>query len=308
MVKDVFKQGIFMSKLLTALVTPFTADDKIDLKALETLINLQIQAQVTGLVILGTTAETELLSLEEQDQIIKLVCELTKNKLQIIVGCGKSSTKETLKTAERAFNFGIDAVMVVSPPYVKPNMTGLYQHFKTISDNKIPFIAYHHPFRTGLNPPLNVLESVLNLPFCQGLKDASGACDIMRHLAQKYTIFSGDDTLILPHLSLGASGLISVCSNLIPEIFIEIMKKFPSHPQDALLVYNQYTKLIEAIFQLPNPIGIKNALSHVNLINDYMRLPYTQADEKSSQMILEAIQGSPKTIGLCPKETNFSLI
>lgn len=297
-----------MSKLLTAIVTPFTQDDQIDFNALEKLIALQIEAHVDGLVVLGTTAETDMLSLHEQQDIIKLACELTKNKLQIIVGCGKSSTKETLKTIEHAFNFPIDAVMIVTPPYVKPDMTGLYQHFKAINDQQVPFIAYHHPFRTGSNPTLTVLESILNLPFCKGLKDASGACDVMRHLAQKYTIFSGDDTLLLPHLSLGASGIISVCSNLIPEVFIETMKKFKSDPYCALSIYSQYKELIEAIFKVPNPLGIKNALSHMKLICDRLRLPYTNADEKSALLILEKIQSSPKTIGLCPKDNSFSLI
>lgn len=297
-----------MKQLFTALITPFTAKDTIDFDALEHLLNRQIDADVDGVVILGTTGESELLSDKERQEIIKFTCEIVQKRIKIIVGCGKSSTKETLESIEKAFHHSINSVMVVTPAYVKPDMNGLYHHFKAISDQKMPFIMYHHPFRTGCNPPLLTLESILELPYSQGLKDASSSCEIARCFAQKYTLFSGDDNLLLPHLSLGASGIISVCSNLIPEVFKQVLNTFEKDPKKALKEFSKFTPLIDAIFKLPNPIGIKNALSQINLIQDFLRLPYTNADCASASLILEKIQASPKTIGLCPKDTSFSLI
>lgn len=297
-----------MTQLFTALITPFTNENNIDFEALGRLVNLQIEGQAHGIVILGTTAEAELLSFEEQTQIIKFVTSFAKDKLKIIVGCGKSSTKETLELARHAFNYQVDAVMVVMPPYVKPDAKGLILHFKTISDAGIPFIAYHHPFRTGCQPSIKTLEALLELPMCRGLKDASGGCDVMRSLAHKYTLFSGDDNLLLPHLSLGASGIISVCSNLIPEIFVDVLNNFESNPLQTLHQFRQYSSFIDAIFKIPNPIGIKNALFHAKFINDNLRLPYTSADQESSLLILQKFQELPKITGVNPKETSFSLI
>jgi 4-hydroxy-tetrahydrodipicolinate synthase len=297
-----------MKHLYTALITPFNQHDRIDFEALEKLVYLQIKAGVDGLVILGTTAEAELISENEQEEIIKFVSRLAKDKIKIIVGCGKMSTQETLASALSAFRYPIDSVMIVSPPYVKPDMRGLYEHFKVISDHKIPFIAYHHPFRTGSNPPLSVLESILQLPFCQGLKDASGGCNIMRSLGQKYTVYSGDDSFLLPHLSLGASGIISVCSNLIPEVFKNVLHTFDKNPLKALQEFSQFDPLIESIFNIPNPIGIKNALAHMNLVQDRLRLPYLSASSFDSENILKALQEAPKTTAFCPIDTSFSLI
>lgn len=297
-----------MTQLFTALVTPFNHENKIDFDALKHLINLQIEGQADGIVILGTTAEAELLSFDEQTQIIEFVTDIAKDKLKIIVGCGKSSTKETLELARHAFNYPIDSVMVVMPPYVKPDAHGLVLHFKAISDAGIPFIAYHHPFRTGCHPSIKTLEAILKLPMCKGLKDASGGCDVMRSLAQKYTLYSGDDSLLLPHLSLGASGIISVCSNIIPDIFACVLKAFKNDPMQSLEVFCKYSSLIDAIFKLPNPIGIKNALFHASYIHDILRLPYTSADQESSLLILQKLQELPKTTGVNPKETSFSLI
>ena len=143
--------------------------------------------------------------------------------------------------------------MVVSPPYVKPSNEGLYQHYKALNDQQIPFIMYHHPGRTGCNPPLHTLEKILQLPYCTGLKDASGSCTLMTSLASSYTIYSGDDALILPHLSLGACGLISVASNLIPHELKQIMSVFAQNPQEALSLFLHKKKLLEVIFFRTQP-------------------------------------------------------
>lgn len=297
-----------MPQLFTALVTPFDNFNNVDYNALSKLVTLQKQNNVDGLVILGTTAESELLTRQEQLKIIEHICELAGHDLKIVVGCGKSSTHETLDLAENAMKFPINSVMVVSPPYVKPSPTGLIEHFRILSDHKIPFIAYHHPFRTGCNPSITTLESILNLPFCMGLKDASGGCDVMKQLALKYPIFSGDDGLLIPHLSLGAAGIISVCSNLIPGIFKKTLDVFYQNPHEALRIFSSFHPFIDAVFKEPNPIGIKTALHLAHLINEEFRLPYTKAEEKNRQEILKFLIHLPNLIGEHPNSTSALLI
>ena len=278
-----------MKQLFTALITPFDESLNIDFSALETLIDQQINAGVHGLVILGTTAEAELLSHDEQLLLVDFVCQKANGRIKITVGCGKSSTLETLRLAIEFMKFPVKNVMVVMPPYVKPDRRGLYEHFKLISNESIPFIAYHHPGRTGLNPSIETLESILSLPSCQGLKDASGGCDVMKALACDYTIYSGDDSMLIPHLSLGASGIISVCSHIIPEAFLHILEHFTIDPVHALKYFKNYLGLIDAIFKEPNPVGIKAALSLKGTIQNFVRPPYMSAASDNLQNLSQIL-------------------
>jgi 4-hydroxy-tetrahydrodipicolinate synthase len=260
--------------LLTALITPFQQNEKIDFKALEDLIETQIQAQVSGLVILGTTGESELLDTQEKLELINFVCQLSKGRIPITVGCSKGSTKQTLKLAEQFMNFPIEQLMILTPPYLRPSSEGLYHHFKAISNQAIPFIIYHHPLRTGCHPKLHELETLLQLPHCLGLKDASGGFEVISKLSSNYTIYSGDDALCLPHLSLGAAGLISVVSHLIPKAIKQILSLFPQNPYQALELFRTHKPLIDALFEVPNPLGIKAALYLQGKIEHILRSPY----------------------------------
>jgi 4-hydroxy-tetrahydrodipicolinate synthase len=298
-----------MKELLTALVTPFDQNHHLDFAALESLIENQIAGGCSGIVILGTTGEAELLEPTEQLELIEAACEFVKGRVAITVGCGKSSSHETLKLAKSYMRYPIQQVMIVTPPYVKPSQEGLIKHFQLIDEASIPFIMYHHPFRTGCQPLLSTIELILNMPHCRGLKDASGSCEIMTKLAGRYAIYSGDDSLLIPHLSLGAKGIISVISNLIPESVVSIMDAFSHSPDKALNIFYSYQKLLEVIFQEPNPIGIKAALSVISKTQNTLRTPYLPAKEEFLSKLKEAIYNfDPNLIGLNPDSKSALLI
>jgi 4-hydroxy-tetrahydrodipicolinate synthase len=288
-------------QLLTALITPFTPRHKIDYEALENLLEDQIAADVSGIVLLGTTGEAELLEENEKYELLDFSCRVVNGRLPITVGCGHSSTSTTIDMAKKFSDFPIEQVMVVMPPYVKPSMEGLYSHFKALDEENIPFIAYHHPFRTGLNPNLKTLERILSLPRCRGLKDASGGCEIMLKLAPHFDIFSGDDLLTLPHLSLGAKGTISVASNIIPREMKSILDTFLINPNKALEDFHFVQPLIESLFLEPNPIGIKTALQIASKICGSLRAPYTDASLENKAAIERAyISAFPNSIDFNP--------
>ncbi len=290
-----------MADLLTALVTPFTQEKTLDFSSLNALLDHQIKSEVSGLVVLGTTGEAELMNFQEKIHLLDYVFSYINDQLPITVGCGKSSTIEMLQFIDACSKYPIKQFMVVTPPYIRPSAQGLYAHYKALSQEKIPFIVYLHPGRTGCQPSLNVLEDILNLPHCLGLKDASGGCQVMLKLAPKYKIYSGDDALLLPHLSLGAQGVISVASNLIPEAVKKILDLFPIDPKKALGIFSQIQSLIEALFIDPNPQGIKGALSLCGVISNHLKLPYLPSSEEVISEIEKHIWAlEPNLIGLRP--------
>jgi len=279
-----------MSKLLTALVTPFLQNQSVDFESLDQLIEDQIKQGTDGIILLGTTAEAELLHAKERASVLTYVLKNYSHRIRLIAGCGKSSTEQTLEQIKSYQALGITEVMVVTPMYVKPTQEGVLAHYQRINELGVGFIIYHHPFRTGCHVNHQTLESILNLSNCIGLKDASGSCEVLSKLSHKSKIFSGDDSLILPHLSLGAGGIISVISNIIPADVKQVLHLFNSSPHEARLQFYKYQKLLEAIFEIPNPIGIKTALFHLGKIQNQFRLPYTQASDASSQNILMKLQ------------------
>ena len=278
----------------TALVTPFLEDKKIDFKSLENLINIQIQNNV-GLVILGTTGETPTLTGEEKREIITFTLWRAKDKVPVIVGTGEISTEKTIEQTVIAWGFGADAVLITTPPYVKPTDKGVYEHFEEIvNSTNIPIIVYNVPSRTAKNISAPLLKRISGLDMIIGVKEASGdlnqMMDMKSSLPSDFLIFSGDDSLTLPMLSLGADGVISVVSNLFPKEVNELVcYALSGNFENARISHYNLLPITRAAFVETNPIPIKYAMSIKGLIGEKYRRPICELEEKNKELIRKVL-------------------
>ena len=216
--------------LYTALITPFNEDKSVDYMALEKLIHEQIEAEVDGLVILGTTGESPVISEIEAEKIISLAVKISKRKIKIIVGAGSNNTELAIEKSKQAQNLGADAILSVNPYYNKPPQEGLYEHFKQIADSiDIPMILYNIKGRTAVNLEIETLLRLSLHKNIMGVKEASGdlsqIMDVINQVDDDFFVLSGDDALTYPIMSLGGHGVISVTSNIFPRDFSPIASK-----------------------------------------------------------------------------------
>ena len=257
--------------IYTALITPFKEDDTLDELGFIELINEQKNANIDALIILGTTAETLTLSCEEKTRLIELAIE-HKGNLLISVGCGSSSTKQTLINIQQAATLGADSALVASPAYTKPTDAGLIQHFMSIADTSpIPIILYNHPPRTGVNLTCEMQCQLATHPNIIGVKEASGdlvqITDILMKRPKDYFVLAGDDLQIIPFLALGAEGIASVATNLIAPTIRKLVDT------RSISLQKEIWPLLRLIFSESNPIGIKGALTLAQKPAGTPRLP-----------------------------------
>ncbi len=278
----------------TALVTPFLEDKKIDFKSLENLVNIQIQNNV-GLVVLGTTGETPTLTEQEKREIITFTLHRAKDKVPVIVGTGEISTEKTIEQTGTAWGFGADAVLIATPPYVKPTDKGIYEHFEEIvNSTNIPIVVYNVPSRTAKNISAPLLKRISGLERIIGVKEASGdlnqMMDMRASLSSDFLIFSGDDSLTLPMLSLGADGVISVVSNLYPKEISEIVKYgLAGDFEKAKELHYRLLPITRAAFIETNPMPIKYAMAMKGLIEEIYRKPMCELEEKNKELIRKVL-------------------
>jgi len=265
--------------VLTAIITPFRQDYELDIEGLKENVNFQIESGVNGLVVLGTTGEAPTISEEEKNVVIKTVIDTSNGKLPVIVGVGTYSTKETIKQAKKAKDLGADGLLIVAPYYNKPTQEGLYLHFKTISEAvDLPIIIYNIPSRTGVNIEVQTLARLSQFNNIVAVKEASGSIvqvmDIIESLGDRYTILSGDDNLTLPMMALGAKGVISVISNILPKPLVEMVNYALNGNFDkAKELHYKLLPLFKAAFIETNPIPIKTMMNLVGMKAGPCRLP-----------------------------------
>lgn len=276
-------QGTF-----TALVTPFNNDGSIDYGALRELINWQIASGVEGIVPVGTTGEAPTLDIEEHLKVIDVTIQTAARKVMIIAGTGANSTAEALELTREAKKLGADATLQVTPYYNKPNAEGLFRHFSAIADLGLPVILYNVPGRVGKEIPLETVVRLASNPMVVAIKEAAGSVDRVSAIqnACALTVLSGDDNLTLPMISVGASGLISVASNIIPEEVSNMVRlarlgKFA----EALDVHRHYYPLFRDLFIDTNPIPVKAALAMMGRILPTYRLPLCEPSEKTREQL-----------------------
>lgn len=265
----------------TAIVTPFLADGSIDEQSLEALVELQIEAGIDGIVPVGTTGESPTLSHEEHNRVIELVVKFVNGRCSVIAGTGSNSTDEAISLTKEAREIGAQASLQVAPYYNKPTQEGLYQHFHAIAQlGGLPIIIYDIPGRTGVGVTIDTLVRLQrDLPDrIIGLKEATGTTDriaqLRAFLGSDFSILSGDDGLTLPMMSLGADGVISVASNIVPR---EVRNMVHAALDGGFVIAREQNArlapLFKDLFIETNPIPIKAALAMTRRIQEIYRLP-----------------------------------
>ncbi len=264
----------------TALITPFTADDKVDVPALKRLVQKQLEAGVTGIVACGTTAETPTLDSSERELVSKTIIGEVAGKAQVIVGTGSNSTKATITATQQAKEWGADAALVVAPYYNKPTQEGMYLHFRAVADQGgLPVVAYNVPGRTSSDLLPETIARLVEAKAIVAIKDATGDMARItetRELTQghDFTMLSGDDFSIMPFVALGGHGVISVVSHLAPKDTIRLVElSAAGKVEEARELHTRIYRLSQALFAEPNPIPVKAAMALAGWCGPALRSP-----------------------------------
>ncbi|MDA8965046.1 4-hydroxy-tetrahydrodipicolinate synthase [Akkermansiaceae bacterium] len=285
----------------TALITPFR-DGHLDRDAFQALIERQIAAGITGVVPVGTTGESPTLDSDEHLAVVKAAVEFADGKIKVLAGSGANSTREAIHLTQAAEAMGADASLQVCPYYNKPSQEGLYQHYKTVAENTgLPIMLYSVPGRSVIEIGIETVSRLAN--DCDNIvanKEAGGSVDRVNQLVQAvpedFQILSGDDPLTLPFMSCGAVGLVSVASNLIPEVMVSLVNRcLEGEYGEALELQKRYYPLLSGLMSLDtNPVPIKSAVALQGHCTSELRLPLIPlSDEKT-----ESLRGLLKTYGL----------
>lgn len=288
--------------LVTAMVTPFKEDMSVDYAAAQQLASLLVEEGSEGLVISGTTGESPTLSVNEKMELFKAIKEAVGDKGYIIAGTGTNATADCLKLTEGATKAGVDAVMVVVPYYNKPNAEGLYQHYKAAAGaTDLPMILYNVPGRTGINMLPETVARLSEIKNIVAVKEASGNLDqvsqIRNMVPEDFKIYSGDDSLTLPMLSVGAHGVISVASHLVaPQIKEMVMSYRAGEVKKAAAIHGKLFNLFRTMFITANPIPVKEALRLMGRPAGGVRLPLVNPTAEETAKIKIAMQ----QLGLLP--------
>ena len=271
----------------TALITPFR-DGVVDVPAFQALIERQIEAGVDGIVPVGTTGESPTLDGHEHLEVIRLAVEAAKGRCQVVAGTGANATLEAIELTEKAEALGATGSLQVCPYYNKPSQEGLYKHFKAVADaTSLPIMLYSIPGRSVIEIATDTVARLAN--DCKNItavKEAGGSVDRVNQLVQDcpegFAILSGDDPLTLPFMSCGATGLVSVASNIIPDVMAKLVRACLNGSYDeAFALQKQYYPLLRGLMSLDvNPVPIKTAAHLMGMCTDEIRLPLCTMSEE----------------------------
>lgn len=284
-----------------ALVTPFKADLSIDIEALTRIVNFSIDGGVEYLVVLGTTAENATLSTSEKEVVIATIIEANKGRLPLVLGVGGNNTMEVVAELQTRDLSAFDAILSVSPYYVKPTQEGIYQHFKAISEaSPKPIILYNVPGRTSSNMlPETVVRLATDFNNIVAIKEASGdivqGIQLLKNKPKDFLVISGDDMTALSLILAGGSGVISVIGQGFPIAFSEMIRLGLNRKIDqAFQVLFEMTSCIDMIFEQGNPAGIKQVFQSLGIAENTVRLPLVKVDESLAKRIDQFVQKSNK--------------
>lgn len=288
--------------VLTAIITPFK-DNKIDFHSLEVLIEKQLSAGVSGFVILGTTAETPALNEQEKEEIIKFCSEKINKRAKVIIGTGSNNTQAMLKNCEVACKYNPDGLLIVTPYYNKPNLSGMIAHYTLASQFNKPIVLYHIPGRTGQKLSIKFFEELLNnVPQITAVKES---CYDITHLTEMSVKFNqkrlnyicGNDDLWPVFLGLGSRAIISAAANTMAPFFVKVYNLFTEgKTQEAMALFSQGYSLIKASYVEVNPTCVKYLLSLMNITSDEVRLPLGSISEDTKQMLNQIYEQTPQGI------------
>lgn len=280
-----------------AIVTPMKANGEVNYERFADLIEFQIENGTDAIIVCGTTGEASTLSHEEHLDVIKYCTEKVAGRVPVIAGTGSNSTETAVYLSTEAEKYGVDGLLLVSPYYNKATQNGLYTHFKTVADAvKLPIILYNVPSRTGCNIlPDTIVRLVTEVENIVGVKEASGNISQIARLAAKaggkVDIYSGNDDQIVPILSLGGIGVISVLSNIAPRQTHDICEKyFAGDVKGSMELQLKAMDLCDALFCEVNPIPVKKALNLMGMEAGGLRLPLTEMEEANAKKLEKAMK------------------
>lgn len=279
-----------------ALVTPFDQKGNIDYKRLEELIEFHIQNQTDGFVLLGTTAEAATMSLEEQKELVSFGLKQIHHRVPVIVGAGSNHTKQAMDKAILFSSLGADYILSITPYYNKTNERGLIAHFEAVADAaKCPVILYNVPSRTGMSISISAIESLAKHPNIIGIKEASGdisyAAKLMPYLTDEFVMLSGNDDCIVPLMSIGASGVISVLANICPQHTHKLCEYcLKDDFSSARELQKKLLPIANALFLETNPIPVKAAMNALGMDVGGYRLPLYDMDEGLKEKLMYILQ------------------
>ena len=278
---------------MVAIVTPFK-NGKIDERSLVELINFQIENGTKAIVPCGTTGESATLSHDEHHRVMEITVWAVNKRVPVIAGTGSNSTNEAISLTKKAKEYGVDAALVITPYYIKPSQEGLYQHYKTIAESvDIPIILYNVPGRTGVSLAVETVLRLYEIKNVVGIKDATGSLDYASEISSKcdITIYSGNDSLNLPLLGIGAKGAISVLANIAPKEVSTMIDSFLNGDhKTALEIHRNFFRLSQILFIESNPIPVKAALVMMGKIGPEIRMPLTPLNEKYHKTLEDELE------------------
>ena len=275
-----------------ALITPFKENGEVDEDKIRELVNYHIENGTAGIVPCGTTGEAPTLTFSEHEKVIKIVVEEVKGRIKVIAGAGSNNTDRAIELTKYAKKLGADAALSTCPYYNKPTQRGLYEHYRKIAEEaKFPIMLYNVPGRTGTNIEAETVARLTEIPEIVAIKEATGSLEQMIKIqdlcGDKIEILSGEDHLILPMLSIGAKGVVSVVANIMPREMSELISSFLNREFEK--AYNLHTKLYEVsrnMFIEGNPVTVKAAMNILGQIdNDLVRLPLVSAEQKTKDKL-----------------------
>ena len=280
-----------------ALVTPFNEDGSVNYDQLKDLVEYHVAHKTDAIIICGTTGEASTMTEEEHIDVIAKCVEFVNKRIPVIAGSGSNCTETAVKLSKEAEAVGVDALLVVTPYYNKATQNGLIKHYTTVAESvNIPIIMYNVPSRTGCNiQPATAVTLAKNVKNIVGIKEASGNISQVVKLAQLadgcIDIYSGNDDQVVPLLSLGGKGVISVTANIIPDDVHDMVQKYlDGDVAGSLALQLKSIELCDAMFCEVNPIPVKKAVELAGLCNGYMRMPMTEAEPASVEKIKKAMQ------------------
>ena len=280
----------------TAIVTPFTKDNKVDFESFEKMLKFQLEEGADSIIVCGTTGEASTMSVEERKQTIEFAVKTINKKIPIIAGTGSNCTQSAIEMTQYCESIGVDGALIVTPYYNKTTQAGLIAHYSTIANStKLPIILYNVPGRTGVNIAPKTCQELSQIENIVAIKEASGNLSQIAEIANlcgdNLNIYSGNDDQIIPILSVGGIGVISVLSNLMPKYTHNMIEEFfAGNIKQAAKMQVDAIPLIKALFCDVNPIPVKAACNLMNLGGGIPRLPLIEMSESNKELLKTEMQ------------------
>ncbi|ARW06764.1 4-hydroxy-tetrahydrodipicolinate synthase [Bacillus atrophaeus] len=281
--------------IATAMITPFDNKGNVDFQKLSTLIDYLLKNGTDSLVVAGTTGESPTLSTEEKIALFEYTVKEVNGRVPVIAGTGSNNTKDSIKLTKKAEETGVDAIMLVAPYYNKPSQKGMYEHFKAIAEEtSLPVMLYNVPGRTVASISPETTIRLAEIPNVVAIKEASGDLDaitkIVAETPEDFFVYSGDDGLTLPVLSVGGRGIVSVASHIIGSDMQQMIKNYTNgQTANAALIHQKLLPIMKELFKAPNPAPVKTALQLKGLDVGSVRLPLIPLNEDERLSLSSAI-------------------